>query len=333
LHKIKIGIAGYGNIGRGAEAALTKTTDMQLTAVFTRRNPNELKINTPNVPVYSLDHAKNMQGEIDVMLLCSGSAKDLPEQAPHFASMYNIVDTYDRHANIPAYLEEVNRAATGTTAVCSVGWDPGLFSMLKLLGGAFLPDGTDYTFWGKGVSQGHSEAIRRLDGVKAVGRLGGLKGAVQYTIPIETAMEMVRSGANPGLTVREKHLRECFVVPEDDADLVKLETDIKTMPDYYAPYETIVHFITEDELLAKHMKMPHGGFVFRSGTTGENKQIMEFGLKLGSNPEFTASVMVAFARAAVRMSREGNFGAKTAFDIPLSYLSPKSRDELIKELL
>jgi len=272
-----------------------------------------------------------MKNDIDVMILCGGSAKDLPEQGPKFASMFNIVDSFDTHANIPQYLAKINKAANKTTAVISTGWDPGVFSMIRMMSSAFLPNGTDYTFWGRGVSQGHSDAIRGLDGIKKDAE--GKKMAVQYTIPSKQAMDTVRTGSNPTLSVRDKHLRECFVVAEDDADQQKMATEIKTMPNYFAEYETVVHFITQEEFEANHTKMPHGGFVFRSGATGENKQIIEFSLKLDSNPEFTASVMVACARAAVRLAKEGNYGGKTVFDIPLSYLSPKGRDELIKELL
>jgi len=328
---IRVGIVGYGNIGRGVELAITHANDMLLTAVFTRRDPNELKIKTPSVPVFLLEHAENMKDEIDVMLLCGGSAKDLPEQTPWLAAMFNTVDTFDTHAKIPEYMAAINQTAINKTAIISVGWDPGLFSMLRLLGGAVLPNGIDYTFWGSGVSQGHSDAIRSLDGIKKDSE--NKKMAVQYTVPSEKAMTAVRSGTNPQLSTRDKHLRECFVVPEDGANHAKIEREIKEMPNYFADYETIVNFIDENEFQTKHQIMPHGGHVFRSGITGGNKQLIEFNLKLESNPEFTASVMVAYARAAVRMSNEGRFGAQTAFDIPLTYLSPKSRNDLIKELL
>jgi len=336
--KIKIGIAGYGNIGAGAEKAIAQSADMELAAVFTKRDPSSLKINTPNVPVYNFDEIANSADKIDVMLLCGGSAKDLPEQGPYLSSLFNTVDSFDTHAKIPEYLEAMDKSAVsgGKSAVISVGWDPGLFSMMRLIGEAILPVGNTYTFWGRGVSQGHSEAIRRLDGIKK--DANGKKIAVQYTVPSEIAMNAVRNGENPELSVRGKHLRECYVAAEDGADLQELESGIKNMPDYFAPYDTIVHFISENEFAANHSKMPHGGFVFRSGTTGaddnnSNKQIMEFALKLESNPEFTASVMLAYARATVRLSREGRSGAFTVFDVPLSYLSPKDSATLIKELL
>lgn len=329
--QIKIGIVGYGNIGKGAEKVIKQNPDMELAAVFTRRDPANFKIDTPGVPVYKLDDAENMTDKIDVMLLCGGSSKDLPEQAPKLAALFNTVDTFDTHAKIPEYLETVNKAAVNKTAVISVGWDPGVFSMTCLLGEAILPNGTGYKFWGHGFSQGHSEAIRKIDGVKKGADGKGL--AAQYTVPNEQAMERVRNGENPELSVKDKHLRECYVVAEESADLERIESEIKNMPDYFAPYETTVKFISEAEFTANHSKMPHGGFVFRSGSTGENKHIMEFALKLESNPEFTASVMLAYARAAARMSREGNYGAKTVFDVPLSYLSPVDRDTLIRELL
>jgi diaminopimelate dehydrogenase len=325
--KIRVGIAGYGNIGKGIEKAVTQSEDMELAAVFEPFNTDKVKTNTPGVPVYHPDKAKDMTDKIDVMILCMGSSKDTPENGPKFAALFNTVDSFDNHAKIPEYLESINKAAVNKTAVISTGWDPGLFSMMKLLTEAVLPAGETYTFWGRGLSQGHSNAIRGVDGVKA---------GVQYTIPSEKAMDAVKSGANPQLSVRDKHLRECYVVAEEGANLEKLEkieSDIKSIPDYFEPYDTAVHFITEEELAANHSKMPHGGFVFRSGNTGENKQIIEFALKLESNPEFTANVMLAYARAAVRMSREGNFGAKTVFDVPLSYLSPKDLTTLIKELL
>ena len=330
--KIRVGIVGYGNIGKGIEQVIKQNPDIELAAVFTRRTPENLKINTQGVPVYSLDKAESMTDKIDVMILCGGSSKDLPEQTPKLAALFNTVDSFDTHAKIPEYLEQVNKAAVNKTAVISVGWDPGLFSMMRMFTGAVLPDGSTYTFWGHGLSQGHSEAIRRVDGIKAR-KSDGLKLAAQYTVPNKQAMERVRNGENPELSVRDKHLRDCYVVPEDSADLERIEREIKNMPDYFAPYETRVSFISEEEFEANHTKMPHGGFVFRSGSTGENKHIIEFALKLESNPEFTASVMLAYARAAVRMSGEGNFGAKTVFDVPLSYLSPTDRAILIKELL
>ena len=322
--KIRIGIAGYGNIGKGVEKAISQNPDMELKAVFTRRDPDKLIIDTPGVKVYGFDEAESMKDKIDVVILCVGSAKDLPEWGPQFAKIFNTVDSYDTHAKVSEYLESMNQAAVNTTAIISAGWDPGIFSVFKLMAGAVLPVGADYTFWGRGVSQGHSEAIRRVEGVK---------NAAQYTVPYEDAVNEVRSGSNPQLTARQKMLRECYVVAEENADLEKIENEIKNIPYYFADYNTIVHFITEEELLKNHSKMPHAGFVFRSGNTGENKQIMEFSLKLDSNPEFTASVLVAYARAAYRMSKEGNFGAKTVLEIPLTYLSPKDGGTLIKELL
>ena len=334
--KIRVAIAGYGNIGAGVEKAIAQNSDMELVAVFTKREPSSLKINTLTVAIYNFDEVEKHTNNIDVMLLCGGSAKDLPKQGPYLTSLFNTVDSFDTHAKIPEYLEAMNKAAMsgGKSAVISVGWDPGLFSMMKLMGEAILPVGNTYTFWGRGVSQGHSDAIRTLDGIKKGS--DGKKLAVQYTIPSEAAMESVRNGENPELSVRDKHLRECYVVAEDGADLQKLESEIKNMPDYFAPYDTVVHFISEEEFAANHSKMPHGGFVFRSGVTGgnsANNQIMEFALKLESNPEFTASVMISYARAVYRLSKEGKSGAFTAFDIPLSYLSSKDRATLIKELL
>ena len=322
--KIRVGIVGYGNIGRGVEKAVAAAPDMELCAVFTRRDPASLKIADSAAPVLPISEAEKMTGDIDVMILCGGSATDLIQQGPYFASMFNIVDSYDNHAKIPEYMASVDAVAKNTTAVISSGWDPGLFSMMRLLSESVLPDGAGYTFWGRGVSQGHSDAVRRVEGVK---------GAVQYTIPIDSAIEAVRSGERPSFKTREKHLRECFVVAEPGADKAAIEEIIKTMPNYFADYETIVHFIDEDELKAAHSKMPHGGMVMHSGNTGDNKHVMEFSLKLNSNPEFTGSVLAAYARAAYRMAGEKNFGAKTVFDVPLSYLSVKDRSTLIKELL
>ena len=327
MNIIRIGIVGYGNIGRGVEAAIKQNDDTKLVAVFTRRAPETLSIQTPEAKVVHMDDMVSYKKEIDVMILCGGSATDLPVQGPQIAALFNTVDSFDTHAKIPQYFEAVDKAAkeAGQIGVISVGWDPGLFSMIRMMSGAILPQGEDYTFWGKGVSQGHSDAIRRIEGVK---------NGIQYTIPIEDAVEKVRNGENPTFTTREKHLRECFVVAEEGADLNKIETTIKEMPNYFADYDTTVNFISEEELKANHEKMPHGGFVFRTGETGEgNKQIVEFSLKLDSNAEFTASVLLAYARAAYRMSNEGMTGAKTVFDIPLSYLSPKSGEELRKELL
>lgn len=326
---IRIGIFGYGNLGRGVEAAIRQNEDLSLVAVFTRRSPESIKLKTPNVPVYHIDKAAEMTKDIDVMILCGGSATDLPKQTPALAEMFNVIDSFDTHAKIPEHFEHVNAVAkkSGKVAVISVGWDPGMFSLNRLYAGAVLPDGKDYTFWGKGVSQGHSDAIRRIDGVL---------DAKQYTIPVEDALSAVRSGSNPELTTRQKHIRECFVVAKEGADKAKIENEIKTMPNYFADYDTIVHFITKQELDDEHSGIPHGGFVIRSGKTGinrENNHIIEYSLKLDSNPEFTASVLVAFARAAYRMSEEGMSGCKTVLDIPPTYLSAKADDELRKELL
>ncbi|MBE6665681.1 MAG: diaminopimelate dehydrogenase [Ruminococcaceae bacterium] len=326
---IRVGIFGYGNLGRGVECALRQNPDMELKAVFTRRNPENVKILTENVPVYHADAAEAMKDEIDVMILCGGSATDLPVQTPALAKFFNVVDSFDNHANIPVHFENTDRAAkeAGNVALISVGWDPGLFSLNRLYGNAVLPDGKDYTFWGKGVSQGHSDAIRRVEGV-ANGK--------QYTVPVESALEAVRRGENPELTVREKHTRECFVVAKEGADKEQIENAIKTMPNYFADYDTTVHFITEEELQKNHKGIPHGGFVIRSGKTGvnlENNHIIEYSLKLDSNPEFTSSVLVAYARAAYRLKKEGACGCKTVLDIPPAYLSPKSAEELRKTLL
>ena len=326
---IKIGIMGYGNLGRGIECAIKQNSDTKLTAVFTRRNPSDVKIQTEGVPVYSADDAVNHKDEIDVLILCGGSATDLPQQTPEMAKHFNVVDSFDTHANIPQHFDNVDAAAknSGHVGIISVGWDPGMFSLNRLYGNAILVDGEDYTFWGKGVSQGHSDAVRRVKGVK---------DAKQYTVPVDEALNAVRNGENPTLTTREKHTRVCYVVPEEGADLAQIEHDIKTMPNYFADYDTTVHFISEDELKANHSGIPHGGFVIRSGRTGmngENKHIIEYNLKLDSNPEFTTSVLIAYARAAYRLNKEGASGAKTVFDIPPAYLSPKSGEELRKTLL
>ena len=326
---IKVGIFGYGNLGRGVECALRQNADMELKAVFTRRNPEAVRILTEGVPVYHADKAPEMKDEIDVMILCGGSATDLPVQTPAMAELFNVVDSFDTHANIPAHFANVDEKAKASrhTAMISVGWDPGLFSLNRLYGSAILPDGKDYTFWGKGVSQGHSDAIRRVEGV-ANGK--------QYTVPVEEALASVRRGENPELTTREKHTRECFVVAKEGADKARIESEIKNMPNYFADYDTTVSFITEEELQREHGGIPHGGFVIRSGRTGkdlENTHIIEYSLKLDSNPEFTSSVLVAYARAAYRMSKEGNFGCKTVLDVPPAYLSPKSAEELRKTLL
>ena len=326
---IRIGIFGYGNLGRGVEAAIRQNPDMTLAAVFTRRAPETLKIKTEGVPVMSADDVLTMKDKIDVMILCGGSATDLPVQTPALAKDFNVVDSFDTHAKIPAHFAAVDAAARegGKVGVISVGWDPGMFSLNRLYASCILPDGKDYTFWGKGVSQGHSDAIRRIDGVK---------NAKQYTIPVDSALEAVRSGDAPELITREKHTRECFVVAEEGADLARIENEIKTMPNYFADYDTTVHFISEEELLRDHSGIPHGGFVIRSGKTGfdlENKHIIEYSLKLDSNPEFTASVIVAYARAAARLAAEGQSGCKTVFDIAPAYLSIKSADELRATML
>ncbi len=326
---IRIGIFGYGNLGRGVECAIRQNADMELVAVFTRRDPSAVTVLTENVPVYHADKAMEMTNEIDVMILCGGSATDLPVQTPKLAKLYNVIDSFDTHAKIPEHFANVDAAAAeaGNVAVISVGWDPGMFSLNRLYGGAILPDGKDYTFWGKGVSQGHSDAIRRVEGV-ANGK--------QYTIPVESALAAVRSGANPELSTREKHTRECFVVAKEGADRSRIEEEIKSMPNYFADYDTTVHFISEEELQANHSGIPHGGFVIRSGKTGmhlENNHIIEYSLKLDSNPEFTSSVLVAYARAAYRLKKEGACGCKTVLDIAPAYLSPKSAEELRRTLL
>ena len=326
---IRIGIFGYGNLGRGVESAIRQNPDMELAAVFTRRDPATMKIRTEGVPVYHADQAPEMADKIDVMILCGGSATDLPVQTPALAKYFNVVDSFDTHAKIPEHFAAVDAVAqeSGKVGVISVGWDPGMFSLNRLYGNVILPDGKDYTFWGKGVSQGHSDAIRRVDGVA---------DAKQYTIPVESALEAVRSGKNPELITREKHTRECFVVAKEGADKAKIEAEIKNMPNYFADYDTTVNFISQDELNEKHGGIPHGGFVIRSGKTGfnsENTHIIEYSLKLDSNPEFTSSVIVAYARAAYRMNKEGMKGCKTVFDVAPAYLSPKTGAELRKELL
>ncbi len=325
----RVGIMGYGNLGRGIECALKQNDDMELVAVFTRRNPDTVKILTEGVKVYPVDEAINMKDDIDVLILCGGSATDLPEQTKEYAKYFTVVDSFDTHARIPEHFDNVDKSAKegGNVAVISAGWDPGMFSINRLYGNAILPEGKDYTFWGKGVSQGHSDAIRRVEGV-ANGK--------QYTVPIEAALEAVRSGSNPELTTREKHLRECYVVAEEGADLAKIESEIKNMPNYFADYDTTVTFITEEELQRDHAGIPHGGFVIRSGKTGwngENTHVIEYSLKLDSNPEFTASVIVACARAAVRMKEEGMKGCKTIFDIPPAYLTAMSGEEIRAHLL
>ena len=326
---IRIGILGYGNLGRGVECAVRQNPDMELKAVFTRRNPADVKILTDTAAVCPVSEAPQWKEELDVLILCGGSATDLPAQTPEYAQMFNVVDSFDTHARIPEHFANVDAAAkkAGKTAVISVGWDPGMFSLNRMYANAILPEGKDYTFWGRGVSQGHSDAIRRIPGVK---------DAKQYTIPVDSALKAVRAGENPELTTRQKHTRECFVVPEEDADQAAIESEIKTMPNYFADYDTTVHFISEEELKRDHDGIPHGGFVLRSGVTGwerENRHLIEYSLKLDSNPEFTASVIAAYARAACRLSREGVHGCKTVFDIAPAYLSAKSGEELRGALL
>jgi diaminopimelate dehydrogenase len=326
--QIRVGIVGYGNIAKGAEKALQKNQDMQLVSIFSRREPSSIKVKDPNVKVVSVTEIEKYKQEIDVLILCGGSANDLPVQGPSFAQMFNTVDSFDIHAKIPEYFAAVNTAAKGSgkTSIISVGWDPGLFSINRMLGEAVLPGTATYTFWGKGVSQGHSNAIRKVKGVKA---------GIQYTIPREEALKKVRTGENPNLTAREKHLRQCYVVPEENADQARIAHEIKTMPDYFAEYDTEVIFISEEEFKANHSHMSHGGIVINTGRTGDesNKQIMEFSLKLDSNPEFTGSILVAYARAAYRLNQAGQIGAKTVLDIPPALLSSKSPEELCKNLL
>ena len=326
---IRIGIIGYGNLGRGVECAIKQNDDMELVAVFTRRDPSTVSVLTKTAQVCKVEDATDWKDKIDVMILCGGSATDLPKQTPEFAKNFNVIDSFDTHARIPEHFANVDKAAkeNNTVGIISVGWDPGMFSLNRLYANAILPEGKDYTFWGKGVSQGHSDAIRRIEGVK---------DAKQYTIPVDSALEAVRSGSNPELTTREKHTRECFVVLEDGADAAKVEEEIKTMPNYFADYDTTVHFISEEELKANHSGIPHGGFVLRSGVTGwekEHKHLIEYSLKLDSNPEFTSSVLIAYARAAYRLSKEGQSGCKTVFDIAPAYLSAKDGAELRKEML
>lgn len=324
---IRIGIMGYGNLGRGVEMAVMQSPDMELKAVFTRREPEKLRVLTPGAKALPASDAENMTGEIDVLILCGGSATDLPEQSPEYARLFNIVDSFDTHANIPAHFEAVDRAAKegGKLGIISVGWDPGLFSLNRLYAGSVLPEGKDYTFWGRGVSQGHSDAIRRIDGVL---------DARQYTVPVPEALAAVRAGEAPELGTRQKHTRECFVVPAEDADLEYISNEIVTMPNYFDEYDTTVNFISMEELLTEHAGIPHGGFVIRSGSTGGGaKHVIEYSLKLDSNPEFTSSVLVAYARAAHRLSEEGRRGCMTVFDIAPSYLSPKSGKQLRAELL
>ena len=326
---IRIGIFGYGNLGRGVECAVAQNDDMELCAVFTRRGPSGVQIRTPGVPVVAADELPAWKDKLDVLILCGGSATDLPEQTPRCASLFNVVDSFDTHAKIPEHFAAVDAAAqaSGHTALISCGWDPGLFSLNRVYGEAVLPQGASYTFWGKGVSQGHSDAVRRIKGVK---------DARQYTIPVESALEAVRAGKAPVLTTREKHTRECFVVAEEGADLVRIEREIKTMPNYFDEYDTTVHFISEEELQRDHAGIPHGGFVLRSGKTGvngENTHVIEYSLRLDSNPEFTSSVLVAYARAVSRLAARGDSGCKTVLDIPPALLCRESGEELRKKML
>ncbi len=326
--KIRVAILGYGNLGRGIECAVRQNEDMELVAVFTRRDPSTVKV-ASGVPVYGTSQLLQKKEEIDVLILCGGSATDLPRQTPEYARYFNVIDSFDTHANIPEHFEAVDRAARegGKVAMISVGWDPGMFSLNRLYANAILRDGSDYTFWGKGVSQGHSDAIRRIPGVK---------DARQYTIPVEAALASVRACENPSLTTRQKHTRECFVVAQEGADQAWIENEIKTMPNYFADYDTTVHFITEEELQRDHAGIPHGGFVLRTGKTGlngEHNHVIEYSLKLDSNPEFTACVLTAYARAAYRMNQEGMRGCKTVFDVAPAYLSAMSPEEMRAHLL
>lgn len=326
---MKIGILGYGNLGKGIEGAIKQNPDCELAAVFTRRDPASVKILTEGVPVYSVEDAISHKDEIDVLILCGGSATDLPTQTPEYAKYFNVVDSFDTHANIPTHFANVDKSArdAGRTALISCGWDPGMFSLNRLYANCILPDGNDYTFWGRGVSQGHSDAIRRIEGVV---------DARQYTVPVDSAITSVRNGENPELTTRQKHTRECYVVAEDGADKAHIESEIKNMPNYFADYDTTVTFISKEELMANHAEIPHGGFVFRTGKTGWDKQynnVIEYSLKLDSNPAFTSSVLVAYARAVSRLNKEGSIGCKSVFDIAPAYLSPLSGEELRAHLL
>ena len=326
--KIRVAIMGYGNLGRGIESAVRQNDDMELVAVFTRRDPQTVKV-AGEVPVYRVEELLNKKDDIDVLMMCGGSATDLPKQTAQYAKFFNVVDSFDTHAKIPEHFANVDLAAKegGKIAMISVGWDPGMFSLNRLYANAILRDGSDYTFWGKGVSQGHSDAIRRIPGVK---------NAKQYTIPVESALEAVRNCENPVLTTRQKHTRECFVVAEEGADKAWIENEIETMPNYFADYDTTVHFITEEELQRDHAGIPHGGFVLRTGKTGfdgEHNHVIEYSLKLDSNPEFTACVLIAYARAAYRMQKEGMTGCKTVFDVAPAYLSPMTAEEMRSKLL
>ena len=325
---MRIGIIGYGNLGRGVECAIKQNPDMELAAVFTRRSPESVSILTKEAVVCSVEDIEQWKDKIDVMILCGGSATDLPVQTPRFAEMFNVVDSFDTHARIPEHFDNVDAAAkkSGHIGIISVGWDPGMFSLNRMYANAILPDGKDYTFWGKGVSQGHSDAIRRIPGVK---------NAIQYTVPVDEAVDQVRSGSEPKLTTRDKHTRECYVVAQEGANKAEIENAIKTMPNYFDEYNTTVHFISEEELKRDHSKMPHGGFVIRTGETGEegNKHVIEYSLKLDSNPEFTASVLIAYARAAYRLNQKGENGARSVFDIAPALLSMKTPEQLRKEIL
>ena len=326
---MKIGILGYGNLGKGVECAVKNNPDMELACVFTRRDPASVKLLTAGVPVYNVADVEKHKNDVDVLVICGGSATDLPKQTPEYAKYFNVIDSFDTHARIPEHFANVDKAAkdNGHIALISCGWDPGMFSLMRLYGNCVLPDGHDYTFWGKGVSQGHSDAIRRIKGVK---------DGKQYTIPVQSALDAVRAGKNPELTTRQKHTRECFVVAEDGADKARIEKEIKEMPNYFADYDTTVHFISEEELKKNHSGIPHGGFVFRSGKTGWDKEfnnVIEYRLTLDSNPAFTSSVLVAFARAIFRMNKEGQTGCRTVFDVAPDYLSPLSGEELRAHML
>lgn len=323
---IKLGILGYGNLGRGVENAMKFNKDMELCAIFTRRNPETVKVNS-NTPVVSVNDIEQWKDKLDVLIICGGSATDLPVQTPKYAEMFNVIDSFDTHARIPEHFANVDKAAkkSDKVAIISLGWDPGMFSLNRLFGNVLLPNGKDYTFWGKGISQGHSDAIRRIKGVK---------NAKQYTIPVEEALKSVRNGDNPELTTRQKHTRECFVVLEEGADPKQIEHEIVTMPNYFSDYDTTVHFITEEELVKNHSGIPHGGFVIRTGETSVGtKHVIEYSLKLDSNPEFTSSVLVAYARACYRLNKEGQSGCKTIFDIAPTYLTNKTNEELISSML
>ena len=328
MSKIRIGIVGYGNIGRGVEQAIKRNEDMELAAVFTRRDPASVKVATEGAKVVHMDDMLSMKGDVDVMVLCGGSATDLPVMGPEIAANFNTIDSFDTHAKIPEYFANVDKAAKegNNISIISVGWDPGMFSLNRLYAESILVQGSTYTFWGKGVSQGHSDAIRRIPGVK---------NAIQYTVPVEEAVDQVRSGSEPKLTTRDKHTRECYVVAQEGANKAEIENAIKTMPNYFDEYNTTVHFISEEELKRDHSKMPHGGFVIRTGETGEegNKHVIEYSLKLDSNPEFTASVLIAYARAAYRLNQKGENGARSVFDIAPALLSMKTPEQLRKEIL